>query len=227
MSQSRYEEVDLVAAVKRRQRASVAGTLVTTFVLVAAVSGFLLYSASQIAEKQSELSDVTMRLTAAQAQLASLEETVAEKTKEADEATNLASQFYPLNWANEKLIFSQFGRASRLLEVIAQAQRENAHWGFGESLQGGFTSPGFADYVLSKAASPSVTYESLPLRQGNPRPGDVIRYDPPYTMFYFPDVGPSEKNEGFVVGMTPLGIASLTKSFTPKIVEIRRTPFSQ
>lgn len=227
MTESRFEEINFVEAVKRRQRASLTATLVTTAVLVVVAGGFLLYSVTQIADKQTQLSDLTAKLDDAQSRLSMMETVVAEKTKEADDAANLAKQIYPLNWADEKVLFSRFGRASQVLSAIADAQRANAHWGFRETLQGGFTSPGFADYILSRAGSSTVTYESLPLRQGAPHPGDIIRYDPPYTMFYFPDVGPSAKNEGFVVGMTPLGIASLTKSFTPKIVDIRQTPLSQ
>jgi hypothetical protein len=228
MTESRFAEVDFVEAVKRRQRASLVATLVTTAVLVAAGGGFLIYSISEIADKQAQLSQLTAKLDDAQSQLTMMETVVAEKTKEADDAANLAKQIYPMNWADEKLLFSQFGNATRFLIAIADAQRQNAHWGVqgGETLERGFTSPGFANYILSKAL-PGTTFESLPLRQGAPHPGDIIRYDPPYTMFYFPDSGPSQKHEGFVVGMTPLGIASLTRSFTPKIVEIRRTPLSQ
>jgi hypothetical protein len=232
VTDARYQEVDLVAAVKQRQRASFVATGVSTLVLVGAVGGFLLFSLErlaalngQVADKAAQLATVTASLQETQNKITMLESVVAAKTKEADAATNLAKQLYPLNWADQKILFGQFGRASRFLEAIAEAQRQNAHWGLSDTLQDGFTSPGFANYILMRTAG--VTVQSLPARQGAPRPGDIIVYDPPYTMFYFPDVGPSERNEGFVVGMTPLGIASLTRSFTPNVVRVLRTPLSQ
>ena len=55
MSQSRDDETELVAVIKRRQRRTLIITLVTSIVLVGAIAGFLFYSNTQVANVQRQL----------------------------------------------------------------------------------------------------------------------------------------------------------------------------
>jgi hypothetical protein len=233
MTSSHPAEIDLVAAVRRRQKTSLAMTALVTAVLIAAIGGFLLYSLAkleslqgQVGEKSAELAKVTARLQTTQQQLANVQQDLAKAEQVTAEASNYVKHLHQLDWSNEKLIATEFGRASRLLLIIAELQQRNVHWGSQNTPDGGFTSPGFASFVLQRATGVPTTFEALPLRTGEPHPGDIIRYNPPYTMFYFRDVQPN-RPAGFVVGMTPFGIVSLDKDFGPEIVEVRITPLSE
>lgn len=246
-------EASFVEAVRRRQRASLRATALVTLALVAAIAALVLYSwlrlealRADIADESAALAKVTAQLTTAQQQLtaskqqltasqqqlgasqqalADARKSLAEAQKSVAEASNFVKRLHPLDWRNEKLLMSRNPRAARLIEVLGQEQASNTHFGMQETQSGGFTSPGFANYVLSRATGHAVRYDSLPLREGAPHPGDVVRYDAGYTMFYFVDVPPYATP--FVVGMTPIGIASLEVNFGPKIIEVRQTPFSQ
>lgn len=182
-------------------------------------------SQQQLTASQRQLTASQQQLTASQQALAEARTSLAEAQKSVAEASNFVKHLHPLDWRNEKLLMSRNPRAARLIEVLGQEQASNTHFGMQETQSGGFTSPGFANYVLSRATGHAVRYDSLPVRSGAPHPGDVVRYDAGYTMFYFVDVPPYATP--FVVGMTPIGIASLEVNFGPKIIEVRQTPFSQ
>lgn len=225
MADTNLAETSFIDAVRRRQRTSLLVTAFITLALLAAIGGLMLFSwirltglRAEIATQSAALQDVTAKLQATQQALATAEKSVAE-------ASNFVKHVHSLDWRNEKLLASRYPHTGRLLEVLGQVQQQNPHFGVQNNPSGGFTSPGLADYVLARAAGPDVKYDTLPLRNGAPQPGDVIRYDAGYTMFFFQDVPPNATP--FVVGMTPIGIAALDPNFGPPIVEVRKTPFSE
>ncbi len=236
MSEATLRDTSFIEAVRRRQRLSALATLAVTLLLFAGIGGLVLYSwlrleglrrditvqsaalveaKTKLQAAQQELAQTTAKLQASQEALAKAQQAVAE-------ASNYVKHVHPLDWRNEKLLMAY--NPPYIIEILGQAQAANLHFGLANTPQGGFTSPGFAEYVLARAGA-HIAYDQLPVRSGSPRPGDLVRYDAGYTMFYFQDAPP--KSEPFVVGMTPIGIASLEVNFGPRIIEVRKTPFSK
>lgn len=236
MSEATLRDTSFIEAVRRRQRLSAFATLAITLLLAAGIGGLVLYSwlrlealsrdiavqSAALAEAKTKLQAAQQELTQTTAKLQASQDELAKAQQAVAEASNYVKHVHPLDWRNEKLLMTH--NPPRLVELLGQAQAQNLHFGLANTPQGGFTSPGFAEYVLTRAGA-HVAYDQLPLRSGPPHPGDLVRYDAGYTMFYLLDVPP--KSEPFVVGMTPIGIASLEVNFGPRLIEVRRTPFSQ
>jgi hypothetical protein len=87
----------------------------------------------------------------------------------------------------------------------------------GYSPEVGFDSPSFAVHMINKYASTKIPSDDrYKIREilpptSNPKVGDIVYYENGYAMFYF-----KYRNQPFVVGMTPIGLASLNFDFGPK-----------
>jgi hypothetical protein len=120
-------------------------------------------------------------------------------------------------------------QVGRLLIRVTEPLAERTGWGYANNLREGFTSPGFASFLLgfSGQGDPSGTaqLDKLPVRPAGDEPhsGDLIRYAGGYAMFYFPEI---EGHGAFVIGMTPFGIGTLAPDFAPR-VKTQITPFSE
>jgi hypothetical protein len=166
----------------------------------------------QLADTTTTLDDTQKRLDAAEEQLR--------------HSTDIASHVRPLDLGDVKMLAGRFGKASRYLIAVTEiSQSPMIRWGLANTPAGGFTSPGFAQFILQRTGSPNVAIESLPVREGPPHPGDLIRYYSGYTLFYFPATD-APSHAAFVIGMTPYGVGALTPDFGVPRIDVRITPQS-
>ena len=87
----------------------------------------------------------------------------------------------------------------------------------GSTPESGFDSPSFATFMINKHSQTKVTvneryqlWNVLPATN-EPEVGDIVFYEHGYAIFYF-----KYRNQPFVLGMTPIGLTSLTYDFGPK-----------
>uniref|UniRef100_UPI00321672CF hypothetical protein n=1 Tax=uncultured Draconibacterium sp. TaxID=1573823 RepID=UPI00321672CF len=134
-------------------------------------------------------------------------------------AINYKNKRYEFNYAIDKQLYSRYPRQTELLsEMRGMIQANKVKWHLGgNSPEDGFDSPSFASFVINRHSKTNIPAadryklrEILPSTQ-NPKVGDIVFYEHGYAMIYF-----EYKNEPFVVGMTPLGLASLKYDFGPK-----------
>lgn len=233
MSDTSIGHKDLAGAIRRYQRRSVFATITVTIVLVLAIAVFLLYSLRAIDHARAKLTELSTAVTQKSreleqknTELEQLKAQISDLQHKLQESALYVRHVYNLDWRNMKLILSQFGHAGRALEIIGGLRDQNAHWGLANTLQEGFTSPGFAAYVLARSGAQSADLSTLSARSGPPHPGDLIFYESGYAMFFFRD-NPRTGPVDFVVGMTPYGIASLERDFGVAQQSVRVTPFSE
>lgn len=166
-----------------------------------------------------QLKDTTAKLDDTQTRLAAAEDQL-------HQSANVVRHIRALDLGDIKAMASRGGRSSRyLIEVAEASQSPRIRWGLANSTEGGFTSPGFAQFILQRTGAPNANIDSLPVRQGPPHAGDLIRYASGYTMFYFPATYDRQHPE-FVIGMTPFGIVSLAPDFGVQRIDVRITPES-
>jgi hypothetical protein len=169
-------------------------------------------TSGQLRDTGAKLDDTQKRLAAAEEQL--------------HQSANVVRHIRALDLGDVKAMASRSGRSSRyLMEVAEASQSRQIRWGLVNSIEGGFTSPGFARFILQRTGAPNPDIDSLPVRQGPPHAGDLIRYASGYALFYFPATYDRAHPE-FVIGMTPFGIVSLAPDFGVQRVDIRITPQS-
>lgn len=187
---------------------------------------------THLEDAQEQLGQADTDLGAVQEQLAQtqkdLEQTKGEleKTKqELEEATQalkdvnifLAKKYEIDIFALKGGLPGEYPAQEEVLLDIAELQFIGIPWnrnGFSEDE--GFNSPNFAVYILQKHGIISGDYgpgarpwEFLrPVTQ--PSIGDIVYYKGGYTMFYY-----ELENGPFVIGMTPIGILSLSPDFAP------------
>ena len=136
-------------------------------------------------------------------------------------AINYKDKRFHFDFSRDKQLYSGFSRQTQMITEMRRMIDDNEikwHLG-GNSPEVGFDSPSFATYLINKYSKTEVAAsERYKLREilptiSNPKVGDVVFYEHGYAMIYF-----EYKNQPFVVGMTPIGLASLTLEFGPKII---------
>lgn len=136
-------------------------------------------------------------------------------------AVNYKNKRYEFNYAIDKQLYSRYPKQTEMLsEMRGMIQANKVKWHLGgNSPELGFDSPSFASFVINRHSKTRIDAneryklrELLPSTQ-NPQVGDVVFYEHGYAMLYF-----EYRNEPFVVGMTPLGLASLQFDFGPKLL---------
>ena len=73
--------------------------------------------------------------------------------------------------------------------------------------------------LARKGIKPVEALRSLPYDDGEPKPGDIVRYDGGYAMFHLLD----QKNKPIVMGMTYHGIVVLDADFGADRLHVIRT----
>jgi hypothetical protein len=148
------------------------------------------------------------------------------------EATNLDRFSHPIDFVDLKLLASRYPAASRALEIILTARERETPWRLGgDDPATGFDSPGFAAWVLDQMSLlPRETGEGLvPASRAlanrlpsvpTPRAGDLAIYPGGYVLFWFTD----QRDEPFVIGMTPSGVTALDADFA-QLVGYRRVEY--
>lgn len=173
----------------------------------------------QVNELQGKLDASRKSLADSQNALTASQAALEESKKALAKAFDLNKYVYTLNWGETKMMFVEFGRSAPILEVVTQL-KNRVHWGLSNTMDGGFTSPGFAQLVLQQLHKlpANGSLDGLPHDNGAPNVGDIVLYQGGYALFYFRD----HTNKEFVVGMTPFGVTALTYDFgTPRTGVIR------
>ncbi len=149
-------------------------------------------------------------------------DSLAEMRKVMEMAINYKDKRYSFNFSIDKELFSVYPKQTQLLTAIREMiDDEKLKWLLGgNSPEKGFDSPSFATYMINKFAITKIDNsnryklkELLPKIDSQPEVGDLVFYEHGYAMFYFRYHG-----KPFVVGMTPIGLTSLTLDFGPKII---------
>ena len=149
-------------------------------------------------------------------------DSLAEMRKVMELAINYKDKRHSFNFSIDKELFSVYPKQTRLLSEMRELiDDEKVKWHLGgNSLEKGFDSPSFATYMINKFAKTNIENneryklkEVLPNLNSSPEVGDLVFYEHGYAMFYF-----KYRGKPFVVGMTPIGLASLTLDFGPKII---------
>lgn len=143
-------------------------------------------------------------------------------------AVNYKDKRYEMSYTADKEMYSQYPRQTEMLTEVRNLIDNNVvGWKLGgSSLQEGFDSPSFATYLINKFSSTQIpkdkTYKLYDFltKVEQPRVGDLVIYEKGYSMMYFRSGGKS-----FVVGMTPVGLASLQLDFGPKRIGYYRVEY--
>jgi cell wall-associated NlpC family hydrolase len=183
------------------------------------------------ARLQSEVVDAQAHVARANAEVARLSAAAEEanRTIKALEekirsSTDYAQHLHHVGWEEAKYLYGTSNRLGALLEKILALRDRKVPFNLANTVEQGFTSPGFAAYILGQlnivppGTSQQTAIERLP-RTDMPKPGDLVLYRGGFAMFYFED----HQRRPFVIGMTPAGIAALQPDFGVPRVEVRRT----
>ena len=137
-------------------------------------------------------------------------------------AINYKDKRFHFDFRRDKELYSRYPKQTRMItEMRRMIDANEIKWHLGgNSPEQGFDSPSFATYIINKFSKTNVTAgeryklkEILPTTT-KPKVGDLVFYEQGYAIIYF-----EYRNQPFVVGMTPIGLASLTLEFGPKILE--------
>jgi hypothetical protein len=139
------------------------------------------------------------------------------------ESANLTQHLHPIDFADAKQLYNTAPALGDLLAKILSLRDRNLPFSIANRPEIGFTSPGFAGFVLQElgripAGRPDEALRSLPVGT-EPRLGDIVQYETGFALFYLKDHGGSP----FVIGMTPRGIAALNVNFNVRRTGILRT----
>lgn len=235
---------ELEARVSRNERRVLVRTVALTLVPIVAAAALLWITIAKVQHAQNELAQTRVELARTQRELdeaqqqaatlraqnartrrqaANLKKRVNELRVQLQDAARFERHVHQFDFTDVKIAATRNARLSHVFLNIAESQQMGVGWGLDNTLQTGFTSPGFAAYVLDRLPSnrgdPLQTLRSLRHRAGEPQPGDVILYEGGFAMFYLRDA----EGHPFVVGMTPVGIVSLERNFGPRELEILDT----
>jgi hypothetical protein len=160
-----------------------------------------------------------------QSQLKDTEEKLGELTSQLRESASFTQYIHKVNLGTAKYLINQSPALGALLSEILKFQENGLSFGFGNTPDDGFTSPGFADYLLRRVSERyRLRYQGLAnLESANsPDIGDICVYEGGLTMFYLRD----ERRAPFVIGMTTVGILSLEPNFGVERIRVLRTGLS-
>lgn len=234
---------EIQARIARQERRRLLRTVLAVAVPVAVAVAYLLYTLDAIDQAETDLHATRVALVAAtaeveskrravaalEAQVASLETQLADVSARLSEAVGMRNQILEFDWAEAKFLASQSERLAKLVFVINDLHQRGVGWGFENTPEDGFTSPGLAGYALQKIGrlpddlEPAHALAQLPVEQGEAELGDLIFYEPSYYLFYLRD----QDGQPFVLGMTPFGILPLQVDFGPERRGILRTGLAQ
>ena len=216
----RDERLDeLEAGLERRDRHTLFRTTLLTLVPVAAAGAFLWITVREINDSQNELKAVKTELAETKRALATEQAELRRTRRELRRAkaelrrsADFLQYKHDVDLGVAKRLASE---SPALARVFLEVQLlHDASWSLANTRARGFTSPGFAGYVLQRgrlasAGEPEEALRKLPRVAGAPRSGDVILYEDGFALFYFTE-GPGRE---FVIGMTPVGVIAMRPSF--------------
>jgi len=179
----------------------------------------------QLAEKQqllaeqarSELEKTAAQLETTAQALATAKKELSDSQAQIEELRRQLSQIYdfkqhvvPITEVDEKVAYGAIGpKGFDIVRAALEDSRMKLPFNGANDAHKGFTSPGYAQYLLGKVGI-SQPIATLKPRVGPPQNGDIISYNGGYHMFYF-NIPPLHKV--FVIGMTPEGVLALEPNF--------------
>ena len=157
------------------------------------------------------------------AQLADSNSKLEALTAQIRESADLTRYLHPIDFADAKNLYNTAPQLGDLLARILSLKDRNLPFNFANRPDVGFTSPGFAGYVLQElrrlpAGAPDAALRTLPSAT-EPQLGDVILYETGFALFYLKD----HNGAPFVIGMTPKGVAALDPDFRVRRTGVLRT----
>lgn len=198
---------------------------------VAASQAQLIHVNQQREEAATKVDTLQKEIKKAEAEKRKYQEQISELTSKVEElqrslarTTDLARFRHNVDMVDLKGIASQYPAEARVLDRILDLRGRNVGWRLGGTRpEQGFDSPSFAAYVLQSlalipnnedAAGRDILQRSRVLRSilhrvGEPKIGDLVFYPGGYALFFFRD----QRQQPFVIGMTPNGIVALEPDF--------------
>jgi hypothetical protein len=187
--------------------------------------------AREVERLTGQLQNVTATRDQAQMQLDALKSSLAESNQQLKElqdqisgSADLVQYLHPIDLADTKDLYNTSPAPGDLLVRILEFRDRKIPFNFANRPDIGFSSPGFAGYILQSFrkvpdnARPDVALHTLPSVQ-SPQLGDIIEYETGFALFYLRD----RSGSPFVIGMTPTGIAALNLDFHARRIGVLRT----
>jgi hypothetical protein len=157
-----------------------------------------------------QLETTTRALTAAQKELADSQTQVAKLRERLSQIYDFKQHVVPITEVDEKVSYGAIGpKGFDILRAALEDSRKKLPFNGANDIHKGFTSPGYAQYLLGKVGI-TAPVATLTQRSGTPQNGDIIAYDGGYNMFYF---SIPQLHKEFVIGMTPEGVLALEPNF--------------
>ncbi|MBV8841018.1 MAG: hypothetical protein JO000_31150 [Alphaproteobacteria bacterium] len=180
------------------------------------VKAALAAAETQLAQQRQEAERLRAQLADSNSKLEAL-------TAQIRESADLTRYLHPIDFADAKNLYNTAPQLGDLLARILSLKDRNLPFNFANRPDVGFTSPGFAGYVLQElrrlpAGAPDAALRTLPSAT-EPQLGDVILYETGFALFYLKD----HNGAPFVIGMTPKGVAALDPDFRVRRTGVLRT----
>lgn len=161
---------------------------------------------------QKEYDALMLRKNAADQAVSQSQAQIVELKKQLDQIYDFIPHIVPVDEMNEKLVYGVVGeQGGRILSQAIEDSHHKLPFSGVNTPMAGFTSPGYATYLLAKVGV-HTPIDQMPQQRGPPQNGDIIIYGAGYTMFYFDIIG-----KRFVIGMTPQGVLALDPNFSRPI----------
>ena len=209
---------------KRSQRRMLTYTAIPFVValLLIAASWYAVYQANQKVEALNiRMTQLDIEIGTMEMELARKSDSIKSLQQLFEMALNYKDKRFTFSYEIDKEMYSRYPAQTELITFFRHlVEEEETGWKLGGySLEEGFDSPSFATFIINRFSqteiSESERYAIRDMLPPTDRPaiGDVVFYEAGYAMFYF-----EYRQKPFVIGMTPIGLASLQLDFGPRII---------
>ena len=204
---------------KKRMLIYTSVPLILTFILIL-VSYFTVNNANkQVKELEKQKQSLELTIDGLNNEMSLKNDSLTEMKKVMELAITYKDKRFEFDFSRDKELFSRYPEQTRLIsEMRRMIDANEIKWHLGgNSPEVGFDSPSFATYMINKFSKTEIpSSDRYKLREilpstSQPEVGDIVFYQNGYAMFYF-----KYRDQPFVVGMTPIGLTSLTFDFGPQ-----------
>ena len=204
---------------KKRMLIYTSVPLILTFILIL-VSYFSVNNANkQVKELEKQKQSLELTIDGLNNEMSLKNDSLTEMKKVMELAITYKDKRFEFDFSRDKELFSRYPEQTRLIsEMRRMIDANEIKWHLGgNSPEVGFDSPSFATYMINKFSKTEIpSSDRYKLREilpstSQPEVGDIVFYQNGYAMFYF-----KYRDQPFVVGMTPIGLTSLTFDFGPQ-----------
>lgn len=204
---------------KKRMFVYTSVPLILTLILIL-VSYFTVNNANkQVQELEKQKQSLELTIDGLNNEMSLKNDSLAEMKKVMELAITYKDKRFEFDFSRDKELFSRYPQQTGLIsEMRRMIDANEVKWHLGgNSPEIGFDSPSFATYMINKFSKTEISSgDRYKLREilpstSQPEVGDIVFYQNGYAMFYF-----KYRDQPFVVGMTPIGLTSLTFDFGPE-----------